>query len=74
MLKEFPYKVSNDPYDYITLYSHLALWKNKWYTNTGLILNVAIRDYYLQFKQKHIDTNWLNTRVLQVLNNENVIF
>jgi hypothetical protein len=68
-LKEFPYVVSDDPYDYLHLYTHLALWDNKWYTNTGLILNVAIRDYYLTFKRKHIDLEWLQTRMRQILQN-----
>jgi hypothetical protein len=74
LLKDFPYILSNDPYDYVTLYSHLTLWKNSWMTNTGLILNVAIRDYYLKFKKKHIDIDWLNVRMHQILRNENVIF
>lgn len=73
-LKEFPYTISDDPYDYLSLYTHLVLWGNKWYTNTGLILNVAIRDYYLKFKRKHIDIDWLNARMQQILNNHNVIF
>lgn len=68
-LKIFPYIISDDPYDYITLYTHLALWDNTWKTNTGLILNVAIRDYYLKFKRKHIDLKWLNIRISQILNN-----
>ena len=73
-LKEFPYKISEDPYDYITLYNHLILLGNKWMTNTGLILNVAIRDYYLKFKRKRIDGDWLNAKMRQILNNDNVIF
>jgi len=68
LLKEFPYIVSDDPYDYLTLYSHLAFWKDRWMTNTGLILNVAIRDYYLAFKEKHIDIGWLNMRMKQIAN------
>lgn len=66
-LKEFPYIISDDAYDYISLPTHLVLWDNKWYTNTGLILNAAIRDYYLKFKQKHIDVGWLKVRVNQIL-------
>jgi len=69
-LTEFPYKISDDPHDYISLYSHLALWDNKWYSNTGLILNTAIADYYLKFKKKSIDPQWLNQRMHQILNNE----
>lgn len=68
-LKEFPYQISNNPYNYINLYTHLTLWGHKWYTNTGLILNVAIRDYYLKFGKKYIDTNWLNIRMQEILLN-----
>ena len=53
-LKDFPYKLSDDPYDYIELYSHLCLWDNEWYTNNILIVNKAIGDYYLQKKEKVI--------------------
>ena len=73
-LKEFPYKISDDPYDYITLYTHLALWRNKWYTNTVLILNAAIRDYYLKFSVKNIDLDWLNLRMREITRNNNVVF
>jgi hypothetical protein len=65
-LLEFPYKISNDPYDYTMLYTHLVLWENKWYTNTALILNTAIRDYYLKYKIKQIDLDWLKTRMRQI--------
>ena len=73
-LKEFPYKISQDPYDYLTLYTHLALWDNQWYTNTALILNVAIRDHYLQFKEKQFDFDWVNARMNEILRNENVVY
>ena len=73
-LKDFPYKISDNPYDYITLYTHLALWGSTWETNMGLILNVAIRDYYLKFKRKHIDVGWLNVRMHQILNDDNVVY
>ncbi|MES2122078.1 MAG: hypothetical protein V4492_04785 [Chlamydiota bacterium] len=66
-LKEFPYLVSDNPYEYLPLYTHLVLWGNKWYTNTGLILNVAIRDYYLTHQQKWIDPAWLKTRIAEQL-------
>lgn len=72
-LKEFPYKVSDNPYDYITLYTHLAMWKNDWYTNTGLTLNVAIRDYYLAFGRKYIDIDWLDKKMREILNNQSTI-
>jgi hypothetical protein len=73
-LKEFPYQISTDPYDYITLYTHIMHLGNTWKTNTGLILNVAIRDYYLTFKRKCIDIHWLTKRMHQIMNNEDVIF
>jgi len=73
-LKEFPTIVSQDPYDYLKLYSHLVLWGNRWKINTGLILNVAIRDYYLHFKHKYIDISWINMRMQEIINNEQVIF
>lgn len=66
-LKEFPYKISDNPYDYIDLYSPLAMWKDSWHTNTVLILNVAIRDYYLAFGKRHIDVAWLNWRMQDIL-------
>lgn len=62
-LIEFPYILSEDPYDYIPLYDSMVLWSNKWYTNSGLILNKAIGDYYLEFRKKHIDVEWLETRM-----------
>jgi hypothetical protein len=68
-LKDFPYIISDNPYDYISLYTHLVLWGNTWKTNTLLILNVAIRDYYMQFKTKYIDVTWLNKRISQIMQN-----
>ncbi len=73
-LREFPYKISENPYEYLTLYTHLVLWENEWYTNTGLILNVAIRDYYLKFNKKYIDTDWLQMRIREIQNNDKIIF
>jgi hypothetical protein len=69
-LKEFPYIISENPYDYLPLYTHLVMWQDKWYTNTGLILNVAIQDYYLEFSEKHIDISWINKRMREILNNQ----
>ena len=73
-LHEFPYLVSNNPYDYLPLYTHLVLWDNRWMTNTGLMLNVAIRDYYLIYNRAYIDIDWLSIRMREILNNEAVIF
>lgn len=66
-LKRFPYVLSENPYDYIDLYTHLVLWNNTWYTNTGLIYNVAIRDYYAKFQKEQIDLDWINTRMHEIL-------
>lgn len=73
-LKEFPYIISENPYDYLKLYTHLCLWYNTWYTNNGLIMNTAIRDYYLAHETKTIDVEWINMRMKQILNNIDVIF
>jgi hypothetical protein len=72
-LKEFPYIISDNPYDYLKLYSPLILYGNKWYTNTGLILNEAICDYYREFHKKNIDINWLEERMRQILNSLNSV-
>lgn len=70
-LNEFPCIDSNNPYDFISLYSHFVLLSdNKWHTNTGLILNAAIRDCYLQFKEKMIDIRWINKRMQEIMNND----
>jgi|SRR5579872_3637292 len=73
-LKEFPHKISDDPYDYITLYTQLALWKDTWTTNSGLVLNTAIRDYYLLFNKKYVDVDWIQQRMSQIMLNQGVIF
>jgi hypothetical protein len=68
-LKEFPYKISEDPYDYVDLYTHLSMWNNDWFTNNGLMVNTAIRDYFLLTKRKYIDVEWLHKRVYEIGNN-----
>lgn len=57
-LKEFPYKLSDNKYDYISLYTNLCMWKDKWCTNTGLMFNVALRNYFVKFHNKNFDVNW----------------
>ena len=59
LIKELPCVISDDPYAYVYLYSDLILWGNTWKTNTGLILNGAIRDYYIKTGKKYIDVQWL---------------
>lgn len=54
-----PYKISNNPLDYLDLYTNLSLWENTWYTNTGLILNVAIRNYFIKCRNYNLDYNWI---------------
>lgn len=68
-LKEFPYKISDDPYDYITLYTNLSMWDNKWFSNNILIVNMAIRDYYILTKKMNIDIEWLRNRMNEISNN-----
>jgi FkbM family methyltransferase len=65
-LKNFPYKISDDPYDYIDLYTNLVLWdkgNTNWCTNSGLIFNTALRNYYLTFKKKEFDLDWIQKEV-----------
>ena len=60
-LKEFPYKISEDPYDYIDLYTNISLWgsgSTNWSTNTGLMFNVAVRNFYKLYKKKEINYDW----------------
>lgn len=73
-LKQFPYKISNNPYDYISLYTHVVLWDNTWYTNTLMDFNVAIRDYYLKYNSKQYDMRWVKKRMTQILNNKDIIW
>ncbi|MCL5875965.1 MAG: hypothetical protein M1114_05840 [Candidatus Dependentiae bacterium] len=67
-LSEFPYIISDDPYDYVSLYTPLVLWRyNEWTTNTGLLLNAAIRDYFLTFSKQYVDIAWLSTRIKEMM-------
>jgi hypothetical protein len=68
-LNDFPHKLSDNPYDYIHLYSHLCMWNNDWYTNNGLMVNTAIRDYYLLHNRFFIDIEWLRNRVSEIESN-----
>jgi hypothetical protein len=70
-LREFPYKLSNNPYDYVELYTHLSMWGNEWYSNNGLMVNAAIRDYYLSTNRVFIDIEWLKNRVREIGSNRN---
>jgi len=68
-LKIFPYKISNNPNDYISLYTPLSMWENDWYTNNTLYVNKAIGDYYLSTNKKEINIEWLNKRVKEIKKN-----
>jgi len=65
-LQEFPYKISDDPYDYVNLYTILSMWSNEWFSNNILIVNTAIRDYYNLTKKKYIDVEWLRNRMNEI--------
>lgn len=69
MLKDFPYKISDNPYDYVTLYTNLSMWNNEWVSNNILIVNMAIRDYYILTKRMYIDIDWLHNRMNEISNN-----
>jgi hypothetical protein len=67
MLRLFPWFISDNPYDYMPLYTHRVLWGNTWKTNTGLIFNRAIGDYFTLFGTKSIDSDWLESRMTQIM-------
>jgi hypothetical protein len=58
-LVNIPYKISTDPYDYLYLYTNIYYTSEGWQTNSNRIVNTAIRNYYLQFKNKRIDYQWI---------------
>ena len=58
-LISIPYKISENPYDYIDLYTNIYYENNNWKTNSNRIVNTAIRNYYLQFKNKDLDFEWI---------------
>jgi hypothetical protein len=62
-IKEFPIKISSDPYDYLYLYGNLSLWDNKWYSCGILLFNTAVRNYYLTFKKTFIDLSWIYNHI-----------
>jgi hypothetical protein len=66
-LKDFPYKISENAYDYIYLYTHLSLWDNSWYTNYGLLVNVSIRDYFILTGKKEINIEWIKNNIDKIL-------
>jgi len=63
-IKNFPYIISNNPYDYLPLYTNLVMWDDKWYTNTLLIFNTSIRNYFLKFKNV-IGFDWVYENMIE---------
>ncbi len=66
-IKEFPSKLSEDPYDYIDLYTNLVLWEKgneNWCTNGILMFNTAVRNYYMTFKKKIFDLEWIQKELV----------
>jgi hypothetical protein len=43
------------------------MWQDEWYTNTGLMFNVAVRNHYKKFNTKKLDMDW----VLEEMSNHN---
>lgn len=76
-LSSFPYFISENPYDYISLYTPLSMWGNKWFTNIGLITNTAIGicaqklicEGKVVVNTNDLDWNWINEKVEKELNN-----
>ena len=67
-LKEFPFKISEDPYDYVDLYTNLCLWgpgNNNWVTNSILMFNTAIRNYFKIHGEKKIDYDWIRNHLAE---------
>lgn len=52
----------------IYLYTHLCLYDNEWYTNYCLLVNVAIRDYFILTGEKEINIEWRKNNVNKILN------
>lgn len=58
-LKTIKYISSTNPYDYLYLYNNVFKINNKYYTNELLVINTAIRNYYLTFKNLKADKEWI---------------
>lgn len=55
--------ISDNPYDYLYLYSNLVLWDNDWYTCEILMFNTAVRNYYKEYNKYMIDLNWVKNHI-----------
>jgi hypothetical protein len=73
-IKEFPYIISDNKYDYVDLYSNLSMWKDEWFTNTGIIFNVAIKNHYKKFGTKKIDMSWIFKEMKEMTENKEKIY
>jgi len=52
--------VSQNPYDYLYLYTNIYEENGKYYTNEKLIYNTAVRNYICDHKiEKEIDEKWV---------------
>ena len=87
-LTVFPYIVSDNPDDYLSLYSPFIMWdttipmgpvnnisdptkeninRSHWYSNSVLIMNVAIQQYYFQTGKKYLDLPYLERKMFQII-------
>ena len=58
-LVSIPYKISDTPDDYLYIYTNLCYSNNTWTSNTLLVYNTAVRNYYYTTKSSIIDKNWV---------------
>ncbi len=65
-LQEISCVISNNSDHYLHLYTPLIMWGNRWYSNTGLILNTAIRDYYIKTGNRLINPRYLKARISKI--------
>ena len=65
-LGDFPVKIASHPMEYIDLYTNLVLWgtPGKWYTNTGLMFNVALRNYVKVHRYFPTDFSWIQKNLI----------
>jgi hypothetical protein len=70
-LSTFPYFISENPHDYISLYTALSFCNDKWFTNIGLMTNAAIgicaqrliNEGKVVASINDLNWNWINDRV-----------
>jgi len=69
-LKIFPYVISKNPDDYLYLYTNLCMCNDEWFTNSALIFNTSIRNYYINNKSKKLNYEWIFKEMQQ--KNQNI--